>query len=352
MIESKQGDIIVSTKLEIGGSLQDDSDKPLPPLPSKILDFHYGKFETSNMGNIFGSLKSINAPVEQLKHDFKVMKSYTTDLGSVDQLCIINHHESWVCNTANQILLKMCLDEKISANKISLTGTMVSDMSRVSHNQISLSLFGTGEVKILTESGVIKPLFSLAPLQTRGIHVTRNNDIILGVRDSDDDSIDGTKASSKILILQMDGTKKNCIEYDKQGKRLFTLPSRITTNVNNDIVVLDHISLKSSRVMVLGQGGGLKWLYQGNPKINKTDNVFRAMGVVTTSTGNIIVTDLYCNALHVLSMTGELLSTRIMTEQRVKWPVSLVIDNNMQLWLGCSSSRGDFDAQIHILKKI
>ncbi|CAG2239619.1 TRIM2_3 [Mytilus edulis] len=327
VIESNQGNAIVSTELEIGGSLQDDPDNLLP---SKILDFKSGKFETTVMDNIFGSLKSINAPEEQLKHEFKVLKSYTTDLMNVDQLCIINHHVAWVCNASNQRLHKMCLNEQISANTISLTG----------------------EIKILTESGVIKPLFSFAPLLTRGIHVNRNNDIILGFQESGNSTAQ-TQISSKILILQMDGKQKHSIEFDQHGKRLFTIPGRIKTNINNDIVVLDSLSGRSSRVMVLGQGGDLKWIYQGNTKINKTDNGFHAMGVVTTATGNIIVADHSCDTLHFLSMSGELLSYSIMVEQGVNRIISLDIDNNMQLWVGCGSSGKKSDAaKIHILKII
>jgi hypothetical protein len=52
--------------------------------------------------------------------------------------------------------------------------------------------------------------------------------------------------------------------------RLFTLPWRITTNNNKDIVVVDMTSGRTGRVMVVGWEGGLRWTYTGHSKINVT----------------------------------------------------------------------------------
>jgi hypothetical protein len=51
-------------------------------------------------------------------------------------------------------------------------------------------------------------------------------------------------------------------QYDSNKHRLFTLPFRITTNNNKDIVVVDSTSL--------GREGGLRWTYTGHSKINVT----------------------------------------------------------------------------------
>ena len=45
---------------------------------------------------------------------------------------------------------------------------------------INLSIYGSSDVKLLTKSGEIKQFLSVAPLLSPGIHVTSNNNIILG----------------------------------------------------------------------------------------------------------------------------------------------------------------------------
>jgi len=45
---------------------------------------------------------------------------------------------------------------------------------------ILLSIYGSSDVKLLTKSGEIKQFLSEAPLLSPGIHVTSNNNIILG----------------------------------------------------------------------------------------------------------------------------------------------------------------------------
>jgi hypothetical protein len=52
--------------------------------------------------------------------------------------------------------------------------------------------------------------------------------------------------------------------------RLFTVPQRITTNNNKDIVVVDGTSDDTGRVVVVGWEGGLRWTYTGHSKINVT----------------------------------------------------------------------------------
>jgi hypothetical protein len=61
---------------------------------------------------------------------------------------------------------------------------------------------------------------------------------------------------------------------------LFTLPQRITTNNNKDIVVVDSTSGDTGRVVVVGREGGLRWTYTGHSKINVTTQ-FNPIDVVT-----------------------------------------------------------------------
>jgi sugar lactone lactonase YvrE len=144
----------------------------------------------------------------------------------------------------------------------------------------------------------------------------------------------------------MDGKQQNIYQYDSNKRRLFTLPERITTNNNKDIVVVDRTSGDTGRVVVVGWEGGLRWTYTGHSKINVTTQ-FKPSDVVTTTAGHIIVCDHSSHALHVLSEQGDILTCKVMEDTGIKYPYSLDIDMRGQLWVGCVKQSG---ATIHKVK--
>jgi hypothetical protein len=57
----------------------------------------------------------------------------------------------------------------------------INDMTLTSNNDILLSVSNSSDIKLLTNSGEIKPFLSVSPLLPLGIHVTSDNYIIVGV---------------------------------------------------------------------------------------------------------------------------------------------------------------------------
>jgi hypothetical protein len=129
----------------------------------------------------------------------------------------------------------------------------------------------------------------VSPLITTGIHVTNNNDIILGVMEEDTFKLTDTSCR-KIIVFGENKKEKQSYQYNKHKQRLFTYPFRIT-DVNFDIVVIDRTSEDDGRVVVLGKEGDVKWIFQGHPQINTEDKPFDPKDIVTTSVGNVIVAD-------------------------------------------------------------
>jgi hypothetical protein len=73
-------------------------------------------------------------------------------------------------------------------------------MALTKSNDILLSIFNSSEVKLLTNAGEIKPFITVAPLITTGIHVTNNNDIIMGAMEKDTYKLTN-KRCRKIIVL-------------------------------------------------------------------------------------------------------------------------------------------------------
>jgi hypothetical protein len=123
-------------------------------------------------------------------------------------------------------------------------------MALTKGNDILLSIFNSSEVKLLTNAGEIKPFITVAPLITTGIHVTNNNDIILGAMEKDTYKLTNKKCR-EIIVFGENKKEKQSYQYNKRKQRLFTLPFRIT-DVNSDILVIDCTSNDDGRVVVLG----------------------------------------------------------------------------------------------------
>ncbi|XP_052081804.1 uncharacterized protein LOC127719617 [Mytilus californianus] len=301
--------------------------------------------------NFFGSLHKTKLPKGLPQVNLYVIKSYTTDQKMVYRVLMIDDTTACISNHMTTFLHKINIDDTIKAVKD--MSVNVNDMSITSSNDVLLSLSDGFDVCLLTtKTGEIKPFLSVPSMIPLGIHFTKQNEVILGVRERWGVNYNLTdKSCRKIIIFGMDGKQKQSYEYDKNKQRLFTFPAKIKSNVNRDILVIDKTSYKTGKVVVLDREGQIKWTYQGNPQINSGDKLFNPTDIVTTSVGLVIVSDVINHALHILSREGDLLIYKIMKDQGITYPVSLNIDTKGQLWVGCySGNEQRTDAKLHVVK--
>ena len=340
-LKSIQGSTIFTTATK---SKKMMSDLNFNPIPSEIKCFIPGKETVNDIPNLFGSLQEMKIPQVESDIDLEVVNSYTTDLSGIYTIITVDDKSTWV-NDCKQVIRQINIDnDNITTTK--QISCYIYDMTLTSNNDILLSVVKSSDIKLLTKSGEIKPFFSVSPLLPFGIHVTSDNNIIVGVIEHGDPYTPTDKSTRALLIFGMDGKQQHTYQYDSNKHRLFTLPRRITTNNNKDIVVVDRTSGHTGRVVVVGREGGLRWTYTGHSKINVTTQ-FKPCDVVTTTAGHIIVCDFCTHALHVLSEQGDILTCKVMEDTGIKYPLSLDIDMRGQLWVGCYKPSG---ATIHKVK--
>jgi hypothetical protein len=315
-------------------------------IPSEIKYFIPGKETVNDIPNLFGSLQKMKIP--QVQSDFEVVNSYTTDLSGIYNIITVDDKSTWVNDYNKEVIRQINIDnDNITTTK--QISCDICDMTLTSNNDLLLSVYKSSDIKLLTKSGEIKPFFSVSPLLPRGIHVTSDNNIIVGVMEPGGTPTPTDKSTRALLIFGMDGKQQHTYQYDSNKHRLFTLPHRITTNNNKDIVVVDRTSYDTGRVVVVGREGGLRWTYTGHSKINVTTQ-FKPFDVVTTTAGHIIVSDFSTHALHVLSEQGDILTCKVMEDTGIKYPISLDIDTRGQLWVGCGTGGKHSGATIHKVK--
>ena len=345
-LKSIQGSTIFTTATK---SKKMMSDLNFNPIPSEIKYFIPGKETVNDISNLFGSLQKMKIRQVKSDIDLEVVNSYTTDLSGIHNIITVDDKSTWVNDSNKQVIRQINIDnDNITTTK--QISCVILDMTLTSNNDILLSDGNSSDIKLLTKSGEIKPFFSVSSsLLPLGIHVTSDSNIIVGVKERGNYYTPTDKSTRALLIFGMDGKQQHTYQYDSNKHRLFTIPQRITTNNNKDIVVVDWTSDYTGRVVVVGWEGGLRWTYTGHSKINVTTQ-FNPTDVVTTTSGHIIVCDYYTHALHVLSEQGDILTCKVMEDTGIKYPLSLDIDMRGQLWVGCDTGGKQSGATIHKVK--
>ncbi|VDI33927.1 Hypothetical predicted protein [Mytilus galloprovincialis] len=354
--QSNIHEILESNKAaEVFSANPDFSEKEIPnasfmAFPGETKDFIPTNEDVKTISNLFGLLQKTKLPTGLPRINLNVTKSYTTDQYVVERTLILDDKTAWISNCNKSSLYNINIGDTIKT--VEDVSVQVYDMSLTGNNDVFLSLFNKTVISLLTtKTGEIKPFLSVSPLISLGIHVTKHNEIILGVSDRGDAYNLTDESCRKVIIFEMDGKQKQSYEYDKHKLRLFTVPFRTTSNVNDDILVLDRTSKDDGRVVVLNREGQVQWTYQGHPQVNSGDKFFFPIDIVTTSVGHVIVADIDNHALHVLSGEGNLLTCKVMEDQGIIYPTSLDIDIKGQLWMGCYSEDDHrTDAKLHVVK--
>ncbi|CAG2229187.1 unnamed protein product [Mytilus edulis] len=258
--------------VQVFGAYQELSGKEIPnasfkAFPEETKDFIPAKENLKAISNLFGSLTNTKLPKVLTHVNIDVISSYTTDQTALNRVLIEDEKKAWISNHMTSSLSKIHIADTMKTVKD--IPVDVLDMSMTGNNDVLLSSYGSTDVSLLsTKTGEIKPFLSMSPLYPLGIHVTKYNEIILGVKEEGDIYKITDKICRKVKIFGVDGKHKQSYEYDKHKQRLFTVPYRITSNLNNAILVIDRTSDYNGRVVVMDREGQVEWIYQGNPHVN------------------------------------------------------------------------------------
>ena len=112
----------------------------------------------------------------------------------------LDTNTKWISSYEGKVLSQAVFDEQIKTIK-EIT-FKIYDMARTQSNDILLSMNDSSEVKLLTNAGKIKSFISVSPQITTAIHVTNNNDIILGVMEEDTYKLTDKSCRNIIVLIK------------------------------------------------------------------------------------------------------------------------------------------------------
>lgn len=132
---------------------------------------------------------------------------------------------------------------------------------------------------------------------------------------------------------------------------MFSYVYRIVTDSDNNIYAIDILGNHEGRIVALERYAGIKFIYKGHNNVNISQPSFNPMSSVITETDIIIISNEYNNSLHALTTKGELIGLQTVNDLAIEYPLSLCLDSEGCLLIGCNTVVYEAnDAKIHVAK--
>ncbi|XP_052073389.1 E3 ubiquitin-protein ligase TRIM33-like [Mytilus californianus] len=179
--------------------------------------------------NILGDLYSVP--------DFELIKKYQSNNKSVTNILFCDDNTALIGSIASRKLQQVKFENDNTKVERDVE-IIVNDMEKTQDGKVIVS-FGESDLKLYTSDGTFKTFMAFTPLKTLGVHVTKNNNVIVGLSDSLE-VIDTENSIRRLVVMNLNGDLQHTIEYDKDNQRLLSWPYRIKT-LNDKIVVVEFL---------------------------------------------------------------------------------------------------------------
>lgn len=187
-------------------------------------------------------------------------------------------------------------------------------------------------ISILLSSGEIKTVLDPTPMRLLAIHLTKDNELICGLREQGDPFPLHDFSVRQVVIFGIDYKKKMTFETDTKGRKFFAYPGRIRTDSKMDIYIVDWRDKDhNGKIVAIGGNGRLKFTYRGPNNFE----IFKPMSIVVTPSDNIVLSEKHNHALLVLNSKGALISLQCVRDINITYPIALCIDSEGFLLIGC-----------------
>ncbi|XP_062602493.1 E3 ubiquitin-protein ligase TRIM36-like [Saccostrea cucullata] len=307
--------------------------KLLPKVQISIPKFTTGNLNREQIYKLFGSLSPLSITKEEgyglkemvatskiLLESPELITSISTGFNRINGVTCLSEEEIWICGTTDDL---KCLNIQGSVKKT------VQTKSGKSSNDITLTgdedlVYSDGPTRTVNKvrNGQIEEMFTLQRWVPKQLCSTASGDLMVTMYSDD-------KIQSKV-VRYTDSTEKQTIQFDEQGKPLFSgnaCTKYIRENRNLDICVADF---GAGAVVVVNQAGKLRFRYTGHIFTTKKKS-FKPWGITTDSQCQILTSDYYNNCIHILDQNGQFL--RYIDNWDLKEPTCLCVDKSDNLFV-------------------
>lgn len=277
------------------------------------------------------SLKSAKPGTAIIKPKIDVRMISTFKMEKPSKIASVNDTTAWVILSGQRGITKVTTDgftmQTVPAD------FNIFDLAVNEAGKVFVTMTTGGVVYELTVGGSFINIYTDQEYNARGITVTDDKEIIVGLCKSD-------PKHGKLIQLTPSGQYISSTTYNKDGKTpLFENPNSISSNRNGDLIISDS----GKRVTVLTKDRKLKFIYNGH--YGKLRTSFNPSYTATDRYSHIIISDFSNSAIHLLDVDGNLVKYLLTSENGIQRPTGLAVDSSCRL-LVCS----EFANEIKIIQ--
>lgn len=173
----------------------------------------------------------------------KLNKSYQTHLKGIQKIVLLDNNQALIGGEDDEDVIKVQFDNKIDMKVLkAIPNTRAYDMGKMHNGDIIISV-QESHLKMYREKDTIENLHSFSPLKTFGIHVNKDNEILVGISTGLPEKEEEIPKPGKIVVLNCEGSVKRTYEIqnikNKHSKECCVCPTRIVTNIDNTICFIN-----------------------------------------------------------------------------------------------------------------
>ncbi|CAC5391827.1 unnamed protein product [Mytilus coruscus] len=226
----------------------------------------------------------------------------------------------------------------------------LTKLNTIKTDDLLFTILNDTQLYCLSKTGQTNVIRDFKPLLPKAIHVSDDN-IIVSTREIGDAFPLTDHSRRQIVVLHQTGRRRmTVIEYDQHDKRLFSIISSLQMDKMDNVYGVDCVTCNDIGRIVKVVKKSITWIYEGNSDINTEGNPFSPRDLTISQLGNVIVADKLTHSLHILSGEGVLIKFCKMKDINIMFPLSLEINSNGNLWVGCDTNEySKENAKIHKL---
>ncbi|XP_056004055.1 uncharacterized protein LOC130049881 [Ostrea edulis] len=282
--------------------------RTLPPkVRATLPSFTSQKINKDQLNEMFGSLSplSINTehgdtmksaeavsspPVKPLLDEPRVTATIDTGYDYLPSVSCLSEDQVWT-RGENETMKLLNLQSKLLTSIKTKSGRASQDIAVTRDGDLVYTDYSTVN---LIKNKQIQTVIRLQGWRPLFVCCTAGNDLLVTMYSDD---------RKQYKVVRYSGsTEKQSIQFDDQGRPLYSDVGYISENRNLDICVADR---EASAVVVVNQSGKLRFRYTGHP--SNTEQSFDPVGITTDSQSHILTADHDNHRIHILDQDGQFL---------------------------------------------
>ncbi|CAG2208022.1 unnamed protein product [Mytilus edulis] len=169
----------------------------------------------------------------------KLKKSYQTHLKGIQKIILLDNNQAIIGGENDEDVLKVQFDKRNDMKVLkAIPKTRAYDIGKMQNGDIIISV-QEGQLKMYGEKDTSENFHSFYPLKTFGIHVNKDNEILVGISTGLPEKEEEIPKPGKIVVLNCEGSVKRTYENIKNEHSKECCKNEEGTHIGI-IVSIDH----------------------------------------------------------------------------------------------------------------